>query len=1273
MKRGLIVLLLLLSYFLPGGAWGLQYNITDLGTLPGGTISSAYFINNSGQVGGYAESSSGFYHAVVWRPNADGTYSITDLGTLGGNYSSAQFINDSSQVAGFANTPSGIDHAVVWRPNADDTYSITDLGTLGGTNSYAYFINNSGQVAGCAHTSSGYNHAVVWRPNADGTYSITDLGTLGGYISIAQFINDSGQVGGYARNSSNSDHAVVWRPNADGTYSITDLGTLGGNYSYAEFIDDSGQVVGYAQNSSAYYHAVVWRPNADGTYSITDLGTLGGTSSYAYFISNSGQVVGCAYNSSSSAAAFLWDPTMGMQNILSLSAPGHNWTSLVSALEINANGQIVGYGAINGQTHGFLATPGNQPPTLSPIGNQSVQEGQTLEFTVSATDPEGKTLIFSAGALPSGASFDPVTHTFTWTPGYDQAGSYPVTFRVTDGGFPPQSASETIIITAGNVNRPPELALIGPRLVNENESLQFQLAAADPDGDPLTYSASNLPSGAQFDQTTHTFSWTPNYNQSNVYTDILFSVTDGDKSDSEFVTITVGDVNRPPVMAEIPNPSILENQPLDIIVTANDPDGNALSYSASNPPTGMTFSPEIQAFKWTPSYDQGGQNYTVTFTVTDNGSPPRSDSKDVIISVGNVNRAPSLDPVGNKDLKEGEALIIILTANDSDGDGLAFSTSSLPSGASFDAATRTFTWTPGYDQAGTYKVTFTVTDDADDPLSSSEEVTLTVGNANRAPVLEKIGAKTIAEGNTLSLQMMATDPDGDNVTFEASDLPPGASLTPEGAFSWTPKYDQAGNFTVFFKVKDNGTPALADSEEVTITVGNVNRPPVLNSISDQSIGEGNTLTFTIAATDPDGDTLTYSASGVPKGAQFDPETRTFTWTPSYLQAGNYPVLFTATDNGSPAQSDSKEVVITVGNVNRAPQLDAIGNKQVNEGGLLELTVTATDPDGDGIAYSASNLPAGATFNQATGLFSWNPAFDQAGSYPNVRFTATDSGSPCESSSEEITITVGNVNRPPVLDPIGSKTVNEGETLVITLTGSDPDGNSIAFKAGPIPVGSNFSGQTFTWTPGYGQAGNYEVEFFVEDSGDPMELAVEIVPITVGKTNRAPIFDPVGTKQVKAGQEVSFYVQANDPDGDDLTYSAAALPPGAVFSPATRLFAWTPGSNQVGIYSITFYASDGALTGETTVVISVSQPSISELLGKIIKKVLDLNLSKSVENSYMANLKKVDTFLADGQKTPAINQLNAFIGKVKQDMSKGLIKAADGAELVSMTTELLGML
>ncbi|HBI22841.1 MAG TPA: hypothetical protein DDX84_01195, partial [Nitrospiraceae bacterium] len=98
----------------------------------------------------------------------------------------------------------------------------------------------------------------------------------------------------------------------------------------------------------------------------------------------------------------------------------------------------------------------------------------------------------------------------------------------------------------------------------------------------------------------------------------------------------------------------------------------------------------------------------------------------------------------------------------------------------------------------------------------------------------------------------------------------------------------------------------------------------------------------------DGDTLTFSASGLPSGAAFNTSMRTFNWTPGYSQSGSYSVTFTVSDG---SLTDSEVITITVNNTNRAPSADAGLDQTVYENGNVSLIGSGSDPDGDTVTYN----------------------------------------------------------------------------------------------------------------------------------------------------------------------------------------------------------------------------------------------------------------------------------------------------------------------------------
>ena len=647
-------------------------------------------------------------------------------------------------------------------------------------------------------------------------------------------------------------------------------------------------------------------------------------------------------------------------------------------------------------------------------------------FTLSATDEDSETLSYSAIDLPSEATLDSSTGAFSWTPTYSQAGSYAVTFNVNDGNASNGSYSETITLTVTNVNQAPVLEAIGNKSVDENAAITFTLSATDDDGDTLSYSATDIPSGASLDSSSGAFSWNPDYSQAGSY-NVTFSAADPNSgSDSETITITVNDV------------------------VINDGTGGEGGDSGGGGDGG--------------SGGEGGGG--------DGGSGGGGG--------GDSNQAPALAAIGNKTVAENSTLTFTVSASNNDGDALTYSASNLPSGAAFNATTRAFSWTPTYSQSGTYTAVQLKVSDGN--LTDSEDITIIVDNTNQTPVLSAIGNKTVAKKSKLTFTVSASDNDGDALTYSANNLPSGATFNAATrAFSWTPDNSHNGSHTTTFNVTD--TNSGTDSEAVSITVTSINQPPVLSIIGNKSIAENSSLTFTVSASDSDGDALTYSASNLPSGAAFNTATRAFSWTPTYSQSGTYTAArFTVTDG---SLTDSEDITITVTNVvnnlNHAPVLAAIGNKTVAKKSTLTFTVSASDKDGDALTYSASNLPSGATFSAATRAFSWTPKNSQLGTYSGVSFRVSDGSL---TDSEKITIKVinANANHTPVLAAIGNKTVAKKSKLTFTVSASDSDGDALTYSASNLPSGAAFNAKTrvFKWTPTSKQTGKYTVTFKVTD-------------------------------------------------------------------------------------------------------------------------------------------------------------------------------------------------
>ena len=217
-------------------------------------------------------------------------------------------------------------------------------------------------------------------------------------------------------------------------------------------------------------------------------------------------------------------------------------------------------------------------------------------------------------------------------------------------------------------------------------------------------------------------------------------------------------------------------------------------------------------------------------------------------------------------------------------------------------------------------------------------------------------------------------------------------------------YGSEGNYTLRLTITaNNGEQATS---ELTLIVESqttpYTNPPVLNSIGNKQINENELLEFTISATDIDGDTLTYSVSGLPSGATFN--SNTFVWTPDYTQSGTYDVTFTVSDG---TDTDSETITITVDDItvgNTAPIITTTAVTQVYENQAYSYDVDATDPDGDTLTYSLTQ-PTWLSIDSTTGLITGTaPSVNQDTDYTvNIEVSDGNGGT----DTQTYTLTVKN--------------------------------------------------------------------------------------------------------------------------------------------------------------------------------------------------------------------------------------------------------------------------
>jgi len=257
-------------------------------------------------------------------------------------------------------------------------------------------------------------------------------------------------------------------------------------------------------------------------------------------------------------------------------------------------------------------------------------------------------------------------------------------------------------------NQKPNFTPIPSITKAELDTVKIVVSATDPNTtDVLTYTATGLPPGASFTAATRTFLWVPALGQNGTYT-VKFRVSDGQLTDSTNAVLTITKTNKKPTLTATPAITKAERDTVKFVASATDPNpGDVLTYSASGLPTGATFTATTQTFLWVPGLGQNG-SYTVKIFVTDG---QLKDSTNVSITITKTNVKPMLNAIPAIIKAELDTVKFVASATDPNpGDVLTYSASSLPTGATFAAATHTFLWVPSLGQNGSYTVKIFVTD-----------------------------------------------------------------------------------------------------------------------------------------------------------------------------------------------------------------------------------------------------------------------------------------------------------------------------------------------------------------------------------------------------------------------------------------------------------------------------------------------------------------------------------------------------------------------------------
>ncbi|MDZ4689197.1 MAG: cadherin domain-containing protein [Planctomycetaceae bacterium] len=382
-------------------------------------------------------------------------------------------------------------------------------------------------------------------------------------------------------------------------------------------------------------------------------------------------------------------------------------------------------------------------------------------------------------------------------------------------------------------------------------------------------------------------------------------------------------------------------------------------------------------------------------------------------------------------------------------------------------------------------------------------------------------------------------------------------------------------FNLTVVVTDNGVPTASDTAAVTINVLDAtNHPPEFQPPTTFTISENRPVGYVVGevnATDPNGDTLTYSIVGGNTDAQFAINSTTgvitvakgtvnFETTPQYV------LQVQALDNGSPAESATQNITINVANLNEPPVFVAPTTFTISENrpvGYVVGDVNAVDPEGNPVTYAIVGGDAKQQFqiDPFTGVITVKKAtidFETTRKYL-LQIQASDNAVPNSSRTGTVTVNVANLNEQPVF--VGTPSFNHAEnqpvgSAVGDVNAVDPDGNALTYSL----VGGNPNDQfaidvttgLITLAKGsinFEATTQFMVQVKVQDNGNPSQSRTQTYTINITDVNEPPIFVPPTTFSVTENRSVGTVVgevNAVDPENRPLTYSLVGGNPNGQF-------------------------------------------------------------------------------------------------------------------------------
>ncbi len=642
---------------------------------------------------------------------------------------------------------------------------------------------------------------------------------------------------------------------------------------------------------------------------------------------------------------------------------------------------------------GCLGQGDNAPPAIQGTPLTSAAVGAAYTFQPTAADPDGDPITFDIVNRPQWAAFDSATGKLSGSPSMRDVGSSPaIIISATDGKSKSELPPFSINVVPGG--SAPTISGTPGTTANVNQAYSFQPAAADADGQALSFSIANKPSWAGFNAQTGALTGTPSSAHVGTYSNITVSVSDGTLGASlpAFnIVVAALATNTAPQITGTPSIAVVATQNYRFQPLASDAQNDPMTFSINTKPAWATFSPTTGQLTGTPGATEVGVTNGIVISVSDGALSASLPAFSITVTPP-PNRAPTIGGTPPTAASVGLAYGFQPTAADPDGNALTFSIANKPAWATFNSGTGALTGMPA---AGDVGATSGIVISVSDGIASASLPAFSITVAaqiptNRAPVISGTPATTVQATLAYQFAPTASDLDGNPLTFSIANKPAWASFSAAtGALTGTPSSANVGTTTgIVITVSDGSLSTSLPGFSIQVTAA-PNRAPTISGAPATSVVAGSAYAFVPTATDADGDTLTFAITNMPAWATFVTSTGRLAGTPSSANVGTFANIGISVSDGKTSVSLPAFAISVTAPPNSAPLISGSPPTTVQAGNAYNFQPTASDANGDTLTFAVVNKPAWMSFNAQTGALNGTPAAGDVGTYPNITIRVSD--------------------------------------------------------------------------------------------------------------------------------------------------------------------------------------------------------------------------------------------------------------------------------------------